>query len=82
MAIPGIMFTVSNHNNCSTRIIKRSQYIHHFHSVPAVQVSCWFICQNHFRIIYNRTGYGYTLLLPTGQLRRKMMQPVADLNTL
>src|SRR5690606_27694432 len=74
------MFTVSNHDDCSSLFIKFNKQIHYFISVTAVQVTCRLICQYKFWIVYYCPCYRYPLLLSAGELLREMIAPVHDLH--
>jgi hypothetical protein len=43
-----------------------------------IEVPCGFISQNHTWIIHERSSECHTLLLPDAQLRRSMMEPLAE----
>jgi hypothetical protein len=43
-----------------------------------VQVTCGLVSENNRRVVYERSGDGHTLLLPTGQFGRLMVNPIGQ----
>ena len=61
---------VSDHDNGLATGIKLSKQSHNFQARLRIQGSCRLVRNQNIRIIDNRPGYGHTLLLTTGKLRR------------
>jgi len=80
MAIAGVMFGVGNHYDGRSLFVEIREQGHYLVTVRGVQVTCWFIRQDEFGVVYHGAGYGYTLLLTAGKLLRVVIAPVHDLH--
>lgn len=53
---------------------------HDFSRKLRVEVPCWFVCQEYFGIIHHCPGYGHSLLLAIGELRRVLPHFVMEVD--
>src|SRR4051812_8638552 len=78
MAVPGIVFTVRNHDDGSTLLVQVGQQGHYLITIAGVEVTSRLIRQDQFGIVHHGAGHGHTLLLTTTQLLRVMVAAVHD----
>lgn len=65
--VPGYREVMSNHNDGISQFVQPSEKLQYLLAGALIQRSGGFIRQQNCRLSHKRSGYGHTLLLPSGQ---------------
>ena len=80
MAVAGIVFGVSDHDDRSPLFVQVGEQLHHFVAVGGVEVSGRFVRQDQLGVVHHGAGYGDALLLTTRELLGVVVAAVHDLH--
>ena len=80
MAVAGVVFGVGNHDDGRSLFVEIGEQGHYLVTVGGVEVTCRFIRQDELGVIDHGAGYGYALLLTTGELLGVVVAAVHDLH--
>jgi hypothetical protein len=67
-----------DHDDCLASYIEVGQHFHDLDARPRIEVAGWLVAKDHVRVVHERSGDRYALLLPARKLQGSMVEPVAQ----